>query len=78
MLFDAAGVVGMVVFEVAYKDIGARGEAVVMRIWWRSIRVTLMTRRGSVPGAILSCESFDAPMSGSGMTDYHVWSGAWL
>ena len=66
MLFDTAGVA---VFVVAYKDIGARGEAVVMRVWWRSMRVTVMTRRGSVPGAILSYELFDAPIFGFGMTD---------
>ena len=72
MLFDPAGVVGAVVFVVAYKDNGARGEAVEMRAWWKSMRVAVMTRRGSVPGAILSCDVFDAPMSGFGMTDYHV------
>ena len=78
MLFDTAGVAGVVVFVVAYKDIGARGEAVVMRGWWTSMRAIVVTRRGSVPGAILSCELFDAPMFGFGMTDYHVWGGSWL
>ena len=78
MLFDTAGAVGVVVLVVAYKDTGVRGEAVVMRVWWRSMRVTVMRRRGSVPGAILSCESFDAAMFGFGMTDYHVWGGSLL
>ena len=72
MSFDTAGVLGAVVLVVAYKDIGSRGEAVVMRVWWKSMRVVVMTRRGSVPGAILSCDVFDAPMSGFGMTDDHV------
>ena len=67
MLFDAAGVV---VFVVAYKDIGARGEAVVMSAWWRSMRVTVMTRRGNVLGAILSCEMVDTSMLGFRVTDY--------
>ena len=78
MLFGITGVAGVVVFVVAYKDIGARGEAVVMRVWWRSVRVTVMTGRGSVFGAILSCELFDAPTFGFGMTDYHLWGGSWL
>ena len=78
MLFDIAGVAGVVVFVFAYKDIGARGEAVVMRAWWRSMWVTVMTGRGSVPGAILSCVLFDAPVFGFGMTDCHLWGGSWL
>lgn len=78
MLFDTAVVAGVVAFVVAYKDIGARGEAVVMRAWWRSIRVRVLTRRGSVLGAILSCELFDTPMSGFGVTYYRVWGGSWL
>ena len=64
MLFDTGGVV---VFVVAYKDIGARGE---VRAWWRSMRVTVMTRRENVLGAILSCEMFDASMPGCRVTDY--------
>ena len=77
MLFDgAAGVAGVDLFVVAYKDSGPRGEAVVMRVWWRNMKVTVMTRRGRVAGAILSCELCDAPMSGFGMIHYQVWGGS--
>lgn len=85
MLFGTAGVVAgavvLLLLMVGYKDTGARGEAVVMmKGWWGSMRVTvMMTRKGSVPGAILSCEVFDdAPVFGLGMTDYHVWGSSWL
>ena len=82
MSLDAADTAGVVVFVFTNSDIGERGDAVVMRGWWRrrrrSGRVMVLRKRGSLFGAIFSCIRSGARISGFGMPDYHVRAGSWL
>lgn len=57
MLLDAVDVVGVVVFVITDSGIGARGEAVVIKIRLRSARAMVVKKRESVAEAILSCIS---------------------
>lgn len=68
MLLDTADVVSLVVFVITDSDIGARGEAVVIRIWSRSARAMVVKKRESVAEAILSCKWSGARGFEFGMT----------
>lgn len=68
MLLDGTNVVGVVAFVIMDSDIGARGEAAVMRIWFRVVRAMVVKKRESVAEAILSCISSGARGLEFGMT----------
>lgn len=68
MLLDGTDVVGVVVFVIMDSDIGARGDAAVMRIWLSIVRAMAVKKRESVTEAILSCISSGTRGLESGMT----------